>query len=70
MGFSMQEYWRGLPFPTSEDLLNPGTEPIYLESAAWAGRFFTTSATWVAHPTLPPKKKDYFHINKPLAFMK
>ena len=26
MGFSM-EYWSGLPFPTPEGLLDPGTEP-------------------------------------------
>jgi len=24
MEFSRQEYWSGLPFPTSEDLPNPG----------------------------------------------
>ena len=38
MGFSRQEYWSGLPFP-SLDLLNPGIEPM---SPALAGRFFTT----------------------------
>ena len=27
MGFSRQEYWSGLPFPSPEDLPNPGTEP-------------------------------------------
>ena len=27
MGFSRQEYWSGLPFPSPEDLRNPGTEP-------------------------------------------
>ena len=27
MGFSRQEYWSGLPFPSPEDLLNPGNEP-------------------------------------------
>ena len=27
MGFSRQEYWSGLPFPSPEDLLNPGVEP-------------------------------------------
>ena len=32
MGFSMQEYWRGLPSPTPGDLPNPG-------------RFFTTKTT-------------------------
>ena len=32
MGFSRQEYWSGLPFPSPEDLPNPGTEP---GSPAW-----------------------------------
>ena len=27
MGFSRQEYWSGLPFPSPGDLLNPGVEP-------------------------------------------
>ena len=27
MGFSRQEYWSGLPFPSLGDLLNPGIEP-------------------------------------------
>ena len=26
-GFSRQEYWSGLPFPSREDLPDPGTEP-------------------------------------------
>ena len=39
LGFSRQEYWNGLPFPTSGDLLNLGIEPT---SPALAGGFFTT----------------------------
>ena len=27
VGFSRQEYWNGLPFPSPGDLLNPGIEP-------------------------------------------
>ena len=27
MGFSRQEYWSGLPFPSPKDLPNPGMEP-------------------------------------------
>ena len=27
MGFSKQEYWSGLPFPSSGDLPDPGIEP-------------------------------------------
>ena len=28
MGFSRQEYWSGLPFPSPGDLPNPGIEPM------------------------------------------
>ena len=42
MGFSRQEYWSGLPFPSLGDLPNPGTEP---ESPALAGGFFTTESS-------------------------
>ena len=42
MGFSRQEYWRGLPFPPSGGLSDPGTEPMSLTSPALTGRFFTT----------------------------
>ena len=34
MGFSRQEYWSGLPFPSPGDLPNPGTGPISLKSLA------------------------------------
>ena len=27
MGFSRQEYWNRLPFPSPEELPNPGIEP-------------------------------------------
>ena len=27
MGFSRQEYWRGLPFPSPGDLPDPGIKP-------------------------------------------
>ena len=39
VGFSRQEYWSGLPFPSPGDLPNPGLESA---SPALAGRFFTT----------------------------
>ena len=29
MGFSRKEYWSGLPFPSPEDLPDPGTEPRF-----------------------------------------
>ena len=49
MGFSRQEYWSGLPFPSLGDLPNPGIKPVSLVSLASAGGFFTTHATWEAH---------------------
>ena len=29
MGFSRQEYWNGLPFPSPRNLPDPGIEPRY-----------------------------------------
>ena len=49
MGFSRQEYWSGLPFPSPGDRPNPEIKPMYLTSLALAGGFFTTSATCEAH---------------------
>ena len=40
MGFSRQEYWSGLPFPSPENLPRDRTYISYT-----AGRFFTTSPT-------------------------
>ena len=42
MGFSMQEYWSGLPFPSPGELPDSGIEP---GSPALAGRFFNNWAT-------------------------
>ena len=43
MGFSRQEYWSGLPFPSPGDLPDPEIEPA---SPALAREFFTTAAPW------------------------
>ena len=40
-GFSRQEYWSGLPFPTPGVLPNPGIRPVSLVSPALAGRFLS-----------------------------
>ena len=40
MGFPRQDYRSGLPFPSPEDLPDPGIEP---PSPALAGGFFTTA---------------------------
>ena len=52
MGFSRQEYWSGLPFPSLGDLPNQGIKPA---PPALAGVFFTTK---------PPGKPLYFIIDK------
>ena len=38
MGFTRQEYWSGLSFPSPGDLPDPGMEPRFF---CIAGRFFT-----------------------------
>ena len=43
MKFSRQEYWNGLPFPTSRDLPDPRMEPTSLASPELAGRLFSTA---------------------------
>ena len=43
VGFSRQEHWSGLPFPSPEDHPDPEMEPTNPPSPALAGWFFTTS---------------------------
>ena len=51
MEFSRQEYWSGLPFPSSGDLPDPGVDPGSPESPALIGGFFATGP--------PGKFKDW-----------
>ena len=51
MGFSRQEYWSGLPFPSPGDLPNPGIEPGSLALQA------------DALPSEPPGKQDYMGLD-------
>ena len=44
LGFPKQEYWSGLPFPSSRDLSDPGIQPV---SPALAGRFLITEPPWL-----------------------
>ena len=48
IGFSKQESWKGLPFPTPGDLPDPGIKLASLKSPALAGGFF-----------VPPGKPHY-----------
>ena len=45
MGFSQQEYWIGLSFPSPGDHPHAGIKPKSLASLALAGRFFTTKSS-------------------------
>ena len=53
MGFSRQEYWSGLPYPTPGDLPDLGIEDAPPVSPALAGGVFTTG---------PPGKPFYTDI--------
>ena len=43
-----QEYWSGLPFPSSGNLPDPGIGPASPASSTLSGGFLTTCATWEA----------------------
>ena len=58
MGFSRQEHWSRVPFPSPGGLPDPGIEPMTLISRALAGGFFTTSVTWEA-PIYPANKMTF-----------
>ena len=45
MEYSRQEYRNGLPFPTPEDLPEPGLKPVSLASPPLTHGFFTNWAT-------------------------
>ena len=46
MGFSWQEYWSGLPFPSPRDPPRPEIESA---SPVWTGGFFTTEPPGKPH---------------------
>ena len=50
IGFSRQEYWGRLPYPSPGDLPDSRTEPA---TSAFVVELFTTSATWEA--------QSYYH---------
>ena len=60
IGFSSQEYWSGVPFPSPGDLPNPGIKPASLMSPT-----FSTSATWEAHGEIGYKPYTEIEYNKP-----
>ena len=59
VGFSRQEYWSKLPFPSQRDLPDPGIKPVSLASLALGGGFFTTGTTWEAQHRLKEGVSHY-----------
>ena len=55
VGFSRQEYWSGLPFPSPGDLPDPGIEP---RSPTFIGRHFNLWATREAPTIILPYFPD------------
>ena len=58
--FSRQEYWNGLPFPTSEDLPDPGIEPCFKEISNCDGlnlwlQIYVFSFGWWGQQPYPPQ---------------
>ena len=64
MGFSKQEYWSELPFPSPGDLPDPGIEPTSLASPALAGELFTTVPSEEAEAKRPLCSHISFHQEK------
>ena len=56
MAFSRQEYWSGLPFPSSGDPPDPGIKPVSLASPAVAGVLFNTEPPGKPHLVVQPGK--------------
>ena len=54
MGFSRQEEWSGLPFPTPRDLSDPEGEPAFLASPALAGGLYHCISWATLHQDLRP----------------
>ena len=61
MGFSRQEYWSGVPFPSPGYLSDAEIEPAAPAVSFFAGRFFTPEP-----PEYSLKPHSYFcHANYP-----
>ena len=61
MGFSRQEYWSGLPFPSPGDLPNPGIEPRSPELQA---DYFPTELLKIEVPYDPEISLLHIHMSK------
>ena len=75
MGYSRQEYWKGLPFPTPGDLPHPGIEPTSLASPPLAGGFSNPNTTCAPGSYSNPDncistQKQHLHILNPIPVLR
>ena len=68
-GFSRQEYWSGLPFPPSRDLLDSGIEPTSPASPALAGGFFATEPPGKPHNRPPAPHTEAYGSERLLSLL-
>ena len=61
MGFSRREYWSGLPFPSPEDLPNPGIEP---RSPALRADALTSEPPWIRVGELDSVNHYIYHCGQ------
>ena len=59
MGFSRQEYWSGLPFPSPRNLPDPGHKPA---SPALAGWFFTAETPQQGKRIKEANSEQKYHL--------
>ena len=65
MGFSRQEYWSGLPFPSPGDLPNPGIEP---RSPTLAADALTSEPPGKPYSKVPLKKEKEIMVMRDTCF--
>ena len=63
-GFSRQEYWSGLPFPSSGDLPDPGINPVSLMSPALQVGSLPLSHRKAQRASISQPKPDFFFFCK------
>ena len=63
MGFSRQEYWNGLPFPSPEDLPGPGIEPAARATSPATSPALQTDSLLLSHRGSPGIKIARRNIN-------
>ena len=74
MGFSRQEYWSGLPFPSPRDLPDPGVDPgspeLQADSTVWTTRESVFHIAWncSSNCTLPDSLVCFVHIHRRMTF--